>query len=356
MQDRITSPMLHRAMLAPLGEQRVGAFSRLPSMVRERGGDPAAVLREVGIEATDLDHPDKRIPYAVHGRLLHVAAQHTSCPHFGLVFGQAWHLADLGVVGEIARNGATVGDALRALVVHQRLNSGGGLAYLIDYERTADFGYAIYHHGVVGSDQIYGAILAAGCNYLSELAGGGCPVETVLFPFARPAHADAFRRVFRCSVSFDNDRAALRFRSDWLARPVAGASAARRRALEDEVLKSGPGDFIERVVRSLRTLLIAGRHSGDDVAQMLALHRRTLNRRLKAQGTSFQQLLDSVRFEVACELLANGTLPMDEIAMSLGYSGLAAFQRTFRRWSGETPARWRRAQRSVEVAGARAAD
>lgn len=92
----------------------------------------------------------------------------TSCPHFGLVFGQAWHLADLGVVGEIARNGATVGEALRALVVYQRLNSGGGLAYLIDYERTADFGYAIYHHGVVGSDQIYGAILAAGCNYLSE--------------------------------------------------------------------------------------------------------------------------------------------------------------------------------------------
>jgi len=334
----------------PLPGQRVGAFTLLPGLVRSLGGDPRAVLDEAAVDPALLDHADNRIPYHSLGRLLAVAARNTRCPYFGLACGRAWQLRDLGLVGEIVRNGETVGDALRALVIYQRLNSGGGLAFLVNHAITADFGYAIYQSDVEGSDQIYAAILAGGFNFLRELCEGSSPVETVLFPHARPPHADEFRRFFRCTLRFDADRAAMRFRADWLKRRVPGASTARRRELEHRALELGPGDFLDRVVRSLRTLLVMGRHSGDDVAQMLALHRRTLNRRLKAEGTSFQELLDGVRFEVARQLLAGGEIPMDEIAMSLGYSGLSAFQRTFRRWSGVTPGHWRRTARHDHAA------
>jgi AraC-like DNA-binding protein len=72
------------------------------------------------------------------------------------------------------------------------------------------------------------------------------------------------------------------------------------------------------------------------------MHRRTLNRRLRAEGTTFQQLLDEVRFEAACQLLDTASTPITEIAVSLGYAETSAFSRAFRRWSGSTPVERRR--------------
>lgn len=333
--------------------QRVGAFTLLPALIQRFGVDPHAVLRDAGLPPGALDHADNRIPYRNHGRLLATAARHTGCPHFGLEAGRLWRLQHLGLLGEIVRNGDTVGDALRMLAVYHRLNASGGAVFFVNHEIAADLGYAIYLTGVEGADQIHLAVLAAGFNYLHELCDGAWPVELLLFPTALPPYAGEMRRFFRCPVHFDADRAALRFGSHWLKHRLPGADGQRRRALERQALALGPGEFLDRVERSLRTLLVMGRHSGDDVAQSLALHRRTLNRRLEADGTSFQEVLDRVRFEVARQLLAGGDSPMDEIAMALGYSGLSVFQRAFRRWSGATPARWRRDARQGDVASVR---
>ena len=92
--------------------------------------------------------------------------------------------------------------------------------------------------------------------------------------------------------------------------------------------------------------MLENRHSGDDLAQMLAIHRRTLNRRLKAEGTTFQRVLDEVRFEIAQDLLSNSSAHLDDIAATLGYAAVTPFMRTFRRWSGTTPGQWRRSVRS----------
>jgi AraC-like DNA-binding protein len=101
--------------------------------------------------------------------------------------------------------------------------------------------------------------------------------------------------------------------------------------------------LLEQVFRALRLLLIEGRKSGDDVAHALAMHRRTLNRRLRAQGTTFQAVLDQVRFGVARQLLSASEVPLDDVAATLGYAGVSPFMRSFQRWTGTTPGRWRRA-------------
>jgi hypothetical protein len=89
-----------------------------------------------------------------------------------------------------------------------------------------------------------------------------------------------------------------------------------------------------RLRRTLRIMLLAQGASGDEVARLLSMHHRTLNRRLKAEGTTFQQLLDEVRFEAACQLLDTARMPITEIAVSLSYAETSAFSRAFRRWSG----------------------
>ena len=71
------------------------------------------------------------------------------------------------------------------------------------------------------------------------------------------------------------------------------------------------------------------------------MHVRTLNRHLRASGTTFQQLSDEVRFEIARQMLDDSTMTLSEIAAALAYSDASAFSRAFSRWSGITPGRWR---------------
>ena len=91
--------------------QRVGGFTTVPALIRQLGTDPVPILTDVGLVPDSLDRPDHRIPYAAMGALFQEAARRTGCAHFGLLCGRAWHLSDMGVVGEIVRNSPTVGSA-----------------------------------------------------------------------------------------------------------------------------------------------------------------------------------------------------------------------------------------------------
>jgi AraC-like DNA-binding protein len=126
--------------------------------------------------------------------------------------------------------------------------------------------------------------------------------------------------------------------------PVLGADPIRRRLLEAEARRRVEGSFEVNLYRAIGTLLMMGMPSGDAVAQQLALHRRTLNRRLKAQGRTFQSVLDAVRFDFARRLLRDTRLPVTAVAATLGYSEASSFARAFRRWSGSGPLDWRRAE------------
>ena len=110
------------------------------------------------------------------------------------------------------------------------------------------------------------------------------------------------------------------------------------------VVLVGKGELLSRLRRTLRILLLSGRSSAQEVAALLYLHRRTLNRRLHDQGTNFRHVLDEIRFETACQLLDKTELPLTDIAASLGYSESSAFTRAFRRWSGRAPSRRRRTE------------
>lgn len=323
----------------------VGALKEVPGLVRQLGVDPAIVLADAGIDPGALDDPTGRIPYANFARLLVAAAARTGCPHFGLLAGGAWHLSHLGATGELIRHAPTVGQGLEEFVVHQHLNSGGGVAFLVKREGFADLGYAI-HSPVAGSTTpIYDGVLAAAINFVREIAGEKwCPSE-VLLSHAAPADATPYRRCFGTSVRFGAEFSALRFPAAFLKQANAGADPERLRLARAQVEAAGRTTIVHKASRALRTLLLHGKGSGDDVAQALAMHRRTLNRRLCAEGTTFQKVLDTVRFAVAKEMLEDSRVAIQEIATSLGYSDYVSFTRAFKRWTGNTPGAWRKSVR-----------
>lgn len=108
---------------------------------------------------------------------------------------------------------------------------------------------------------------------------------------------------------------------------------------------TGAGDLVVQVRRVLHNLLLDGRGTLGQVAELFELHRRTLNRRMREQGLTVKRLIDEVRYEIARQLLSETDLSVMELATVLGYADATAFTRAFRRWSGTGPAAWRAARR-----------
>jgi AraC-like DNA-binding protein len=107
------------------------------------------------------------------------------------------------------------------------------------------------------------------------------------------------------------------------------------------------GSLSRDLRRLLRTELLRSSCSAVTVASLFSMHRRTLNRHLRTEGLAFRQLANQVRFEIACELLANTDMALSQIAAVLRYSEPSAFTRAFRRWSGQSPSAWRASHHSV---------
>ena len=102
-----------------------------------------------------------------------------------------------------------------------------------------------------------------------------------------------------------------------------------------------PSPFAEELRQVLRSELFRETCTAATIANLFSMHRRTLHRHLQAEGHTFRQVADAVRFEIACELLESTDIALNQLAAALQYSELSAFTRAFRRWSGQAPSAWR---------------
>jgi AraC-like DNA-binding protein len=326
------------------GVIRLGVAIGIPVVLRTLGADPEPILVGAGLDPRLFDDEDNTIPFAALGRLLALCVAHTNCPHFGLLVGERAGTSSLGIVGFLMEQSETVGDALRGLVSHLHLHDRGAAPMLAVEAGTAILSYAIYEPRVESAEQISDGAIATAANIMQALCGPDWVPAEVLLPRQPPGDLEPFRRLFRAPVRFDQEMAALVFSSDWLDHRIAGASPVLRRILEQRIeeLEAVPDrDFKDSLRRVLRTRLLKNRCSADNVADLFAMHRRTLNRRLSVEGTAFRAIADEVRFEIARQLLADTSLPLSQIAAALDYSEGSAFTRAFRRWTGKTPTAWR---------------
>jgi len=326
------------------GELRVAALTALPAILREHGVDPPEVFASAGFDIDILDDPDNPVPFATVGRVIAIAEQRTGCAHIGLLIGERHALPVLGLVGQLGRHSADVGSALRSLIAHLHLHDRGAVPTLWVKDGVAILGYAIFAADVPGARHIYDAAIAITFNVMRELCGADWRPDEVLIAHSAPRAVAAFRKFFKVPVRFDAEQTALVFPARCLAQKIDGADAALLRIFKDEVDEleaRSDNELPERLRRALRGLVTAGRGSRDEVARLVSMHRRTLNRRLEAHGTTFQALADEVRFHVACQLLRDTRMPLAQIAATFDYADASAFTRAFRRWSGTTPSEWR---------------
>jgi AraC-like DNA-binding protein len=324
------------------GEQRVGILVEVPQLLRELGCDPNQVLPIAGLDPAILSDPDNSIPFVAMGRLLHACVEETGDQCFGLRLGQRSEASTLGVVGRLMQNAPTLGIAVQDFLANQQRNAKGAVPYLLVQDGVFFVGYAVYQTGVQALDQICDAALAIGLNIVRQLSGS-LPTE-VLLSHRAPADVAPYRRFFRAPVRFDADQSALVYPVRSLALAVQGANSEIRTTLEAEVRSywavSQP-DLEAQVTRILRSRIMLGAPTLEEVADCLSLNPRTLNRRLHDQGTTFRAVFNATRFELARQLLEGTSMGVTEIGATFGYADPSVLTRAFHRWSGMTPTEWR---------------
>ncbi len=292
------------------------------------------------IQAWLASHSEhERVPLRSLDALWEACVAASQDPLFGLRAGLNVQPANLDVVGFLLMSCDNLEEALDALIDYHRIVGEGGEFTLT---RTGTECRLIYApHYETCRDQRVSAVMGATLAVSRWLTDGAFKPQRITF--AHPAAVDIAlaEQLTGCPVAYDQIADVFVFDASQLQLPMVQSNAQvfeRMRVLADEALQRlGSSSFSRAVADLIRKHPAAGK---DDIAELLHMSGRHLNRKLGLEGGSFKLLQDDVRATVAEQMLDAGSHAMD-IAAHLGFADERSFAKAFKRWRGITPAQFK---------------
>lgn len=323
-------------------------------LVEELGGDAEQFLERFSIPPAALTSEAEVVPITSHDLMLDAVAHDLRCPDFGLRLAAR---QDLGILGRLAlaiETSSTAGEAVecvsRFLFVHSPALSirvepdpwGHRAVAALTYRKdprespysaqATELGVALFHQVALA--------------LLGSLVG----LRSVELPHQPLSPVSRYTEFFGADVRFGRPVAALRVERRAFDAEFGSADAAIRRFAVRylEVHHTDPEHLVStRVRRALAGSVGSTQPSIAGVARLLAMHPRTLQRRLAAESTGYEAILDDVRQELALRYLGTTDLPLGQVAAMAGFSGQSGLSHAVRRWRGVSPSEMRRRLRGT---------
>ncbi|PJI49096.1 MAG: AraC family transcriptional regulator [Pseudomonas sp.] len=325
---------------------RTTSFIGFPQLVAQLGGDCAQLLRRFEIDPQALDDDEARVPLRSLVGVLECAANELGCPDLGLRMAEHQDLQVLGPVALIARNSATVGQALEEISRFIGYHS-PGIDVQLD-RGDPDAPRLVIEIRLPGSTrlrQMQELALGVGYNTMKLLCGSQFSARSLLLSGAGSLPAARYLRYFKTAAYFSQDCNALVLSEEQLGRRIEQQDPQLHRVLLD-YLRPFDAQASAGLVRQVENLILrtlpTQRCRISLIAEQLGLHERVLQRRLVDLGTGFEALLEQARRSCAERYLAERHMPMSQVAGLLGYSEQSVFNRACRRWFQDTPRAVRR--------------
>lgn len=325
------------------------ALLNYADLVRRLGGDPEPMLRARGIDPAATSDRDRFVSTTGVAAVIADAAERLQCPDFGLQLAREQGIQILGPVAVIVRNSETVAAALDGVSrflhnvapvdrVELRRRHGSATLTLTTTIRQPDRNAQWVERGL-------GIAMDAFRLMLGE---SFVPIK-VTMQHPRISPIEVYHEMFHCPVAFEAEVNAVHLPGHVLDQPIRGRDAAAL-ALAERYLSGVRPDLeiVDHVRELVQRLLAVNQASLAGTAWAMATHPRALQRRLAEAGTSFEDVLDGVRKDLAWQLSATG-MPISRIASSLGYAEQSSYSRACRRWYDETPRQLRARVRPADA-------
>ncbi|KQT46716.1 AraC family transcriptional regulator [Methylobacterium sp. Leaf456] len=324
------------------GLTRARTMGPIAEAIRTAGGSLARVFGRAGMPLTLLDTPDRLILLRDQLTLVEAAIREIGDPSLPARLSTATGIAGLGPIGVQVRLSATLGAAVqRVEVVTPLLLQTATWTGLHRRRADAFYGYAVTERIEAGRQA--NEVLALGylLGTVRHFLGAAWRPERAVVTGAHLAARREIEDAFGCEIAL-GPRAGLVFPIHHLEAPNPNRLDASE-AADDTPIGS---DFGTCVAHLIELGLDEARPSIDGIAGRLGLSRRTLQRRLEAEGTGYAEIQRRVLIRRARALLAVDRLPIGRIGLELGYADAAHFSRAFLEWTGLTPRQWRSSLRN----------
>lgn len=323
------------------------AFVRNAVMtVVRQGADLQLLCKELNVTPEQLEQTDGKATLEQCVKVWEIAVRHTNDPYLGLHMGEATSPGLAGMVGYLAESSP---DMVTAYQHVQRFNQVITNATQFSFEIKGEaFHYYIepvkawYLRSEDAARQVVEHSMAISVHIAKMLTGKAIYPLRLQLRFSRPRDTGEYVRIFKCEPAFNQDANCIVYRLRDMKLPVIGYNPVLNRffkeLLEKEIIKTKQQEsFASEVRRAILQNFDNELPQLADIVEYLHVSPRTLQRKLQEEGTSFQQIFDSVKLELATGMLKNPDLTVNEIAYKLGYAEPSVFRRAFKKWTGVTP-------------------
>lgn len=327
------------------GTVSAGYLNALVEFAVLRGAKRERVLSGANLERSLLQNLDARLPIVRFRELLETAKQATGEPALALRFGNECDMADASVAGLIGRSAESVAEAFQMMNSYGRLLVDVPCAGPERFQLTSDGRHLIIVDTRLNPgdfSELTEFTFARFAAISRRMFPDRYYIREVHFSHPPPAYRDVFESVLGAAVFFES--APDRILADaevltanarlWQPRYAASILGAHADELLSELTRGS--ETTHKIEKLLLECLPAGGIGKRAVAQKFGMSVPTLHRRLKAEGTTFEQLLRTVQLKVAQRCLRAG-MPVKQTAHMVGFSAATSFSRAFKRWTGRSP-------------------
>ena len=312
----------------------------------EKGYSLESILEDTGLQESDFHNADTRVSYRQRIQQISNILSIVDKPAFWLDTETQVSISDYGLLGYAMVSSETLGRAIQIAVKYHKT---AGAMFDLQFFRDKNEAVLRLEHFLVGG--VVGQYLAEeiflGIAPLIELLlGKPFKPSRLAFNYQSSMPLKQYEDAFNCDVKMDQQYCDYRFDVRFLDEKLAAADTNVARSCEEACRKlliqmDIEDDLVSRICHILLSTPGEFPNLGM-VAESLSVGTRTLRRRLKELGTSYQKVLDDVKKELAIEYLQTTSLSVQEISDLLGYSEVTNFRRAFVKWVKLSPYQYRR--------------
>lgn len=323
----------------------VNYMRHLLDVVESRGGSRLKVMDRCGVSAELLNDPEGLFSYQQFSALILASVEESQEPALGLYLGSQLTVMTHGNLSSAILSSADVEQGMGLAIRYFETRT--PLAALTLEKCPGELIITFCERYVLGAIRVsYLETVVTGLvAVISFITNRQLSLKKVELAFSAPAYQSMFEPILGCPVVFDAEETRLHYPATGLDTPLVMADknvhmhAAQR--CEEELASIGKSVSIEKRIEQNLLRFQGGFPSFEHMASELSMSPRTLRRRLLERGTSFNAILDRLKYRLAVQYLETSALSIQEIGYLLGYSDPSNFGRAFKKWSGVSPIAYR---------------